>query len=53
MGGLIGLEYPAVEILIRAAGEPLRILHDIQLIERAAVTRLRELADERKDKRGP
>lgn len=51
MGGLLGLDYSGVEIVIRASGEPLRILEDIQLIEQAALARLRELSDE-KDTRG-
>lgn len=46
MGGVLGLEYPAVEILIRAAGQPLRLIHDIQIIERAAVREIQRLQEE-------
>jgi hypothetical protein len=46
MGGVLGLEYPAVEILIRAAGHPLRLLKDVQTIERAAVREIHRLQEE-------
>lgn len=46
MGGVLGLDYPALEILIRAAGHQLRLLFDIQIIERAAVREIQRLQEE-------
>lgn len=46
MGGVLGLDYSAVEILIRAGGHQLRLIHDIQHIERAAVREIHRLQEE-------
>jgi len=42
MGGLLGLDYPAVEIVLRAHSIPLQTLTEIQHIEAGALAEFRK-----------